>query len=154
MSLELDCIDVASYITKECANKNFFVNLTKIQKLVFCVYGAVLATSGERICKEHPIAFPHGPVFTNIYNLHSEDGIVEALLAHKEKVENKLTSLQKHIIEITIDMFGKYNAGTLVNWTKDLKGPWYQATKGGRVLHIVITDTLIAEYFKTLLEPV
>ena len=51
-------------------------------------------------------------------------------------------------------MFGKYNAGTLVNWTKDLKGPWYQATKGGHVLHIVIADTLIAEYFKTLLEPV
>lgn len=154
MSLELDVIDVASYITKACANKNFFVNLTKIQKLVFCVYGAVLATSGERICKEHPIGQPHGPVFTSIYNLHSADGIVEALLAHKEKVENKLTSLQKHIIEITIDMFGKYNAGTLVNWTKTEEGPWDQATKGGRKVHIVIADNLIAEYFKTLLEPV
>ena len=40
MPIVNDSIDVAAYVTKECAQKNFFVNLTKIQKLVFCVYGA------------------------------------------------------------------------------------------------------------------
>ena len=78
MPIVNDSIDVAAYVTKQCAQKNFFVNLTKIQKLVFCVYGAVLATSGVRICDEHPKAWPHGPVFPRIYNYTKRhaDGIV------------------------------------------------------------------------------
>ena len=78
MPIVNDSIDVAAYVTKQCAQKNFFVNLTKIQKLVFCVYGAVLATSGERICKDHPKAWPHGPVFPRIYKYTKRhaDGIV------------------------------------------------------------------------------
>lgn len=39
--LDIDIYDFASYIAKLCAMKNYFVNLTKLQKLMYCVYGAV-----------------------------------------------------------------------------------------------------------------
>ena len=122
----------AAYVTKECAQKNFFVNLTKIQKLVFCVYGAVLATSGERICKDHPKAWPHGPVFPRIYKYTKRhaDGIVEALMSHEENLTSILNERQKKIIDTTLNFFGRYNAGTLVNWTHDEDGPWFKSTNG------------------------
>ena len=130
MPIVNDSIDVAAYVTKECAQKNFFVNLTKIQKLVFCVYGAVLATSGERICKDHPKAWPHGPVFPRIYKYTKRhaDGIVEALMSHEENLTSILNERQKKIIDTTLNFFGRYNAGTLVNWTHDEDGPWFKST--------------------------
>ena len=136
MPIVNDSIDVAAYVTKECAQKNFFVNLTKIQKLVFCVYGAVLATSGERICKDHPKAWPHGPVFPRIYKYTKRhaDGIVEALMSHEENLTSILNERQKKIIDTTLNFFGRYNAGTLVNWTHDEDGPWFKSTNGGKVL--------------------
>ena len=106
--------------------------LTKIQKLVFCVYGAVLATSGERICKDHPKAWPHGPVFPRIYKYTKRhaDGIVEALMSHEENLTSILNERQKKIIDTTLNFFGRYNAGTLVNWTHDEDGPWFKSTNG------------------------
>lgn len=132
MPIVNDSIDVAAYVTKECAQKNFFVNLTKIQKLVFCVYGAVLATSGERICKDHPKAWPHGPVFPRIYKYTKRhaDGIVDALMSHEENLTSILNERQKKIIDTTLNFFGRYNAGTLVNWTHDEDGPWFKSTNG------------------------
>ena len=76
------------------------------------------------------------------------------MLAHDESVESKLTEQQKHIINATIDLFGKYNAGTLVNWTHDEAGPWFKSTNGGKVLQKEIPDNLISDYFKTLIRPV
>ncbi|MBQ2267476.1 MAG: DUF4065 domain-containing protein [Succinivibrio sp.] len=156
MPIVNDSIDVAAYVTKQCAQKNFFVNLTKIQKLVFCVYGAVLATSGERICKDHPKAWPHGPVFPRIYKYTKRhaDGIVEALMSHEENLTSTLNERQKKIIDTTLNFFGRYNAGTLVNWTHDENGPWFKSTNGGKNLQKEIPDNLISDYFKTLLEPV
>ena len=156
MPIVNDSIDVAAYVTKQCAQKNFFVNLTKIQKLVFFVYGSVLATSGERICDEHPKAWPHGPVFPRIYKYTKRhaDGIVEALMSHNENLASVLNEQQKNIIDTTLNFFGRYNAGTLVNWTHDEKGPWFQSTNGGKNLQKEIPDNLISDYFKSLLEPV
>ena len=156
MPIVNDSIDVAAYVTKQCAQKNFFVNLTKIQKLVFCVYGAVLATSAERICDEHPKAWPHVPVFPRIYKYtkHHADGIVEALMSHEENLTSILNERQKKIIDTTLNFFGRYNAGTLVNWTHDENGPWFKSTNGGKNLQKEIPDNLISDYFKTLLEPV
>lgn len=156
MPIVNDSIDVAAYVTKECAQKNFFVNLTKIQKLVFCVYGAVLATSGERICKDHPKAWPHGPVFPRIYKYTKRhaDGIVEALMSHEENLTSILNERPKKIIDTTLNFFGRYNAGTLVNWTHDEDGPWFKSTNGGKVLPKEIPDNLISDYFKTLIRPV
>ena len=156
MPIVNDSIDVAAYVTKECAQKNFFVNLTKIQKLVFCVYGAVLATSGERICKDHPKAWPHGPVVPRIYKSTKRhaDGIVEALMSHEENLTSILNERQKKLIDTTLNFFGRYNAGTLVNWTHDEDGPWFKSTNGGKVLQKEIPDNLISDYFKTLIRPV
>ena len=60
-TLDLSAIDIASFVTKFCALNNYFINITKLQKLVYCCYGVVLAAQDTRLCKEHPKTWAHGP---------------------------------------------------------------------------------------------
>ena len=60
---KLDSIDVVAYITKEAVIKNFYIDLTKLQKMLFACYGTYLAITGKRLCSEHPKALSCGSVF-------------------------------------------------------------------------------------------
>ena len=126
--LDIDIYDFAAYIAKLCAMKNYFVNLTKLQKLMYCVYGAVLVYSDTRICKEHPKRYPHGHVFPKLYNFakkHHFD-FINTLLNRKENVESNLTDPQIKVINAVIGFFGKYNAGELVAWSQHPNGAWFK----------------------------
>ena len=58
--LHLDSQDVAAYITKFCADENYFINLTKLQKLMYCVYPTVISIFFDY--------FPHYPVLFIFYS--------------------------------------------------------------------------------------
>lgn len=149
--LDIAIYDFAAYIAKLCAMKNYFVNLTKLQKLMYCVYGAVLVYSDTRICKEHPRAYPHGPVFPKLYNFakkHHFD-FIDSLLNRKENAENSLTDSQIKVVNAVIDFFGKYSAGELVAWSQHPNSAWYKSNSMNQ-----ISDDLIIEYFKTLVKKV
>ena len=145
--LEIDIYDFAAYIAKLCASKNYFINLTKLQKLMYCVYGFVLAASDTRICKEHPKRYPHGPVFPKLYNFAKPFDMINALLNRKENVENNLTDSQIKVVNAVVDFFGKYNAGELVAWSQHPHGAWFKNNNMNQ-----IPDNLIIEYFKTLIK--
>lgn len=151
--LHLDSQDVAAYITKFCADENYFINLTKLQKLMYCVYGAVLSISDTRICDEHPKAWEHGPVFPRVYNFTKKhSNFIDALINRNEDVFEHLTEVQRKAIEATLKLFGKYSATTLVNWSHSEDGAWFKCTNGGRDLHHQeIPDELIADYFKKII---
>lgn len=152
--LNIDSIDVAAYVTKICARKNLFINLTKLQKLIYCVYGAVLVISDTRICDEHPKAWQHGPVFPRVYNFTKKNqfDLIDALLRKNESVASKLDSSQIQVIDAVINFFGKYKAGELVTWSHHPNGAWYKSTNGGRDLHKEIPDNAIVEYFRTIIK--
>lgn len=153
MALVSDSIDVAAYITKYCASHNYFINLTKLQKLMYCVYGAVLAVTGERICEEHPKAWPHGPVFPRVYKFtkKNQDNVINVLLRREEDVELLISDLVKNVIQKVIDIFSRYTAGQLVEWSHNSNGAWFICTNGGRVLQQEIPDDLISDYFKKVI---
>lgn len=148
--LNHDSIDVAAYIARWCGLKNVFVNITKLQKLLFCVYGSVLAVNDARICKEHPKAWPHGPVFPCVYTFTKpfQDDIIDALIKHQQNHPIAFEGEQQDVINQTLSMFGKYNAGQLVAWTHKVGSPWYLSTNGGEYLQQTISDDLIQDYFQ------
>ncbi len=146
--LNLDSIDVASYIVKVCAVRNYFMNLTKTQKILYCSYAAVLADCDLRLTKEPPLAWEHGPVFPSVYNSKRHlDGFIQGMLEHQERVAQTVGSRVLRDIVATCDLFGKYTAQALVKWTIKPSSPWYLATNGGRVLYKPIPDLLIKNYF-------
>lgn len=60
---EINSVDVAAYIAKQAVIKNYYIDLTKLQKILFACYGTYLAVTGKRLCIDNPIAWPNGPFF-------------------------------------------------------------------------------------------
>lgn len=144
----LESIDIASFIVKYCARSNYFINLTKLQKLLFCCYGAVLADSDTRICKEHPRAWEHGPVFPKVYKVTSKnrDGFVQMLIEYPDHTSEQLTPEQIGLMKNVIDVFSPYMAGQLVAWTHRPGSPWSKTVEA-KGLHSFMDDKIIKEYF-------
>lgn len=147
-TLDLSVVDIASFVTKFCACNNYFINITKLQKLVFCCYGVSLATLDTRICKEHPKTWTNGPVFTKIYKAQTLwQGVIDNLITHNPK-----TSLPSDVYDLmtkTLDVFVKYNAGQLVRWTKQLGSPWEQTVKS-KGYFCKMDDMTIKNYFEKI----
>lgn len=59
---------VAGFCVNYCATNNYFVNLTKLQKLTYAVYGACLAVYNVHICNK-PKLWEHGPFLKRFINL-------------------------------------------------------------------------------------
>lgn len=64
-----DSRDVAAFAARCCITEGYEHNITKIQKLVYCAYGVVLAARGIRLCDESPKAGQYGPVFPGIFRI-------------------------------------------------------------------------------------
>lgn len=53
-------VDMAKMIVAYANDRHYFVNMTKVQKLLYIVYGVYLSVNGERFTDEHPKAWPYG----------------------------------------------------------------------------------------------
>lgn len=148
MAENLDSIDVASYIVKFCAFKNRFINLTKLQKILYSCYGVFLSAFKEKLCKETPRAWEHGPVFPKVYDITSKnrDGFVQYLIEYDDKCRTNLSHDKIDVLNKTIDVFSQYSAGDLVRWSHLEGGPWAQTVEQ-KGLYKEINDDLIRDYF-------
>ena len=146
--LNLNSKDIASFVVKFCAVQNYFINLTKLQKLIFCCYGVALAEGNIRICKEHPKAWDHGPVFPQVYKLTSKnrDGFVQHLLEQPNNYINVIPPSTLEIMNKALIVFGRYNAGELVAWTHRKDSPWDICVKKYG-LYKAMDDDVIRDYF-------
>lgn len=149
----LNSVDVAAFIVKEAATNNYYIDLTKLQKILFACYGAYLSVTGERLCDEHPKAWPHGPVFPLVYKFTKKSvDFIQELLERNEDVEEKIGPDKIYILRDTIKFFSQFKAGELVNWTHKVGSPWDIATNHGQNLQVEISDDLISEYFAKILK--
>lgn len=149
-------VDVAKYIVAKCNKEHFGINMTKMQKLLYIVYGSYLAVYNQRLTNEHPQAWPFGPVFPTTRNR----------LLHKELLDitvddiNKeiLTAMVKdgdfnRIVDLALNGFGKWNAGQLTTWSHKEGSPWERTTE---LWHFKwgnqIPDEYIQEYFNSIIK--
>lgn len=143
----LDSLQVMAYIIKQCKAKGIEPNATKLQKLMYCCYGVLLAVMDLRICDESPEAWQYGPVFPRTLMAFKRDGIdsVEALYlpTSTESIPEEARSL----ISQTLDFFGQYSATRLSNWSHLKGSPWSRASNDGEDLYGQIDDATIRSYF-------
>lgn len=141
--MKYDSIQVAAYIARLCEEFGFHYNNTKIQKLLYCCYGSVLAKYGERLCEEYPKAWQYGPVFPRVFKFIYKK---KDLLGH-EAIEPRADV--DELLRDVIKTFGKYQAVPLSEWTHKNGSPWhtvvYELNEG---LHGIIPDDLIKAYFE------
>ena len=151
MPAPYDSRDVAAYIAQQCQAKGIDYNNTKIQKLLYCVYGCYLAWKNERVCREYPRAWKNGPIFPRVIDFfHDHGGIAEYSDVIRKSDD---TDLKYVVDELVIPTFAGHSVGALSEWTYRHGSPWDRAVNGdcdndAGGLNTFIPDGYIYDYFK------
>lgn len=144
--------DVATYIIAYANENKVSINMTKLQKLLYIVYGTSLAIYGERLVDEHPQAWPYGPVFPTTRNKLLKIPFENISLQDEKLKEINTDDKTKRIIKVVFDAFGTYNAGTLTSWSHSSGSPWEKTTKlDGFKWGDRIDDETIQQYFNSII---
>lgn len=144
----LDSLQVMAYIIKKCRELDIDVNATKLQKLMYCCYGALLAIMDYRLSGESPEAWQYGPVFPRTLRAFKVFGI--DYVANNESTESveALPQNIKDLIEKTLKFFGSYSASRLSAWSHMKGSPWSRVSDDGKDLYGQIDDATIKSYFR------
>lgn len=144
-------LDVAKYIVAFANKERIFINMTKLQKLLYIVYGVYLVAQQQRLTDEAPQAWPYGPVFPTTRNKLLKidfESISFEDLAGNDILDDKAL---KNIVKIVFATFGEYNASALTEWSHQKGSAWYKTTqRDGFVWGDRIDDGDILDYFKQI----
>ena len=141
----VDSLQMMAYIIKRCDVLGVELNITKLQKLMYCCYGVVLGKCGLRLIDEYPAAWQYGPVFPaalRAVQFFHIDGV------RKNQVDVSLPQNVVKLIDETLSVFGKNSATALSRWTHLPGSPLDKASLGGKILYGRISDNDIQDYFR------
>lgn len=142
-----DSRDVAAYVAQQCIENGIVYNNTKIQKLLYCTYGVMLAWKGVIVCDESPRCWPHGPVFPKVFNFINKGG---QIAGYSTLVRDSQDESLKGAVSSTLDIFGKYTATSLSEWSHEAGSPWEKTCRDNdSKWNAVIPPEYIYEYFKS-----
>lgn len=136
----MDDLNIALYMGKLCKDKGFSVNATKIQKLLYILYGTLLAIDAENFIKEKPQFWPYGPVFPSILKKYKKE---DCKLKEDEITSEDLKDIMKQVV----DKFGHCSASSLSNWSHKFGSPWHNMQLLGKSWGATIPDEMIKGYF-------
>lgn len=141
-----DSVLVARYMLSLAFEKRIALNVTKVQKLLFMLYGFFLAKYNERIIDEAPKAWPYGPVFPNTRKKVDYGNILDSNdpCFSEIKADKPLNDM----LNIIIDNYSSYTASQLSDWSHMKGSPWEITTKQEDFdWNTPISDDLIKAYF-------
>lgn len=102
----LDSLQVMAYIVDMCRKQHIEVNVTKLQKLLYCCYGVALAQLGIRLTKESPQAWQYGPVFPKTLEYFRKHPIES--LTDSSVLESTASDELKKLLIGTLTYFGQF----------------------------------------------
>ncbi|MDY5721688.1 MAG: DUF4065 domain-containing protein [Succinivibrio sp.] len=154
MALNADSRDIAAYIVKECERRNYFVNFSKLQKLMFCIYGAVLANYQQKLFDDIPYATEWGPIFPKLYKISTKEYLADGIIGYYNfRSENIKSTLDRPIlkfIEEVIIHYGSKSIYELCSCVFQQDSPWFNAPLGGKIADTTIPDYMISQYFQNI----
>ena len=132
----LSGLDVANYILSKIKCTHL-----SLEKLVYFAYADYLCEYSDRLFEDKIYAFTHGPVVDSVYETYKRSGSlyveplefgtdsvvhigVKELPARSRILFAKNGAEKLHSIDQTIQKYGKYTAGALVELTHRPGSPW------------------------------
>lgn len=143
----IDSLQMVAFIIKRCDAKGIDLNITKLQKLMYCCYGTVLGEFGQRLIDEFPAAWQYGPVFPEALRA-VQFFQLKGFRNQATPDADDLPESVRAVIDQTLDSFGKFSAKQLSDWTHLKGSPWFKASDGGASLYHRLSDEDVRNYFK------
>lgn len=130
MSTSYSAIDIAKAIITEIKNQDSYINITKLQKLLYIVYGVYLVEENQELFNEEPLCLPFGPVFDSVLQSYKQNEL------ELQDVSNSSCNIDENIqntIERVVRGFGTYDARTLSEWSHRKGSAWYYANNESNI---------------------
>lgn len=153
-------IDIAKYIIAKSDQCGIELNMTKLQKLLYIVYGTLLALEDKEVYSikidENPKAWPYGPVFPKVKNILEVNEF--DFYNYKNQFNDHLDKFDeikglKEIVEIVLKTFGERSASQLTIWSHKKGSPWWNVIERDRSLwNTVIPDDDIRSFFQSIMK--
>ena len=118
---------LAKYIAAYLNGKRVDMNITKLQKLTYIMYGTYLAATGERLIGEHPQAWPYGPVFPTTRKYLLKHNPYEMFMSDEDLNEISGDVDVALLMEKVFTAFGSWSATQLSDWSHKEGSPWEAA---------------------------
>lgn len=128
-----------------------------LQKLLYFIQGIYLVSYGKPLYKEDCMAWVHGPVYENVYDLFRDfkyNPIDDNRFVIFKSRFDELTDQEKNVIDLVVNSFGSYSGKVLEKITHS-EAPWisaridYEPLQSSREL---IEKDSIRQYFKKVSE--
>lgn len=150
-------LDVATYILSKIKCTHL-----SLEKLVYFAYADYLCEHFERLFEDQIFAFTHGPVVDSVYETYKRSGSqyikplefgvdsdvqtgVKELPARSRILFAKDGAEKLRSIDQTIQKYGKYTAGALVDLTHRTGSPWSHVNSA-RAYQVISDDLIIAHH--------
>jgi len=137
----ISSIRMSAYIIKRLRTTSpDKITVTKLQKMLYCCYGAMLGAYHRVLLDERPEAWSTGPIFPFALKVMQTLTFDEISLINT----NDVVCLPSHVVQFlnsVIDFFGQYTGDQLARWTRR-QCPWISAGK-----YDIMNNEAIANYF-------
>ena len=144
-----DSLTLARYILALAKKrKGYYLNMTQVQKLLYIVYGYMLAKQNRLVVSDDsPRAWPYGPVFPRV---HKKLDVTERKYPDDEAfIDITQDPDLRKVIENVVDTFSEFSGSKLSAWSHTEGGPWDKTTKQKDFnWNAAIPIEFILEYFK------
>lgn len=146
-------VTVGEYVATYAVSRGYFVNQTKLQKLLYILYGSYLVWTDKRLLDEHPQAWPYGPVFPHARERFQ--GLKQ--LNYSNISEDKYNDIRsdkelEKLLDATLRTFGGWSAKALSEWSHKEGSPWAIAFFGNNLQYgSTIDDVDIKSYFTSIM---
>lgn len=143
--MSYSAIDIAKWFLNENRSRmndedSDYITHLKLQKLLYYAQGCYLAVTGKALFEEDLLAWEHGPVVNEVYQLYKSYG--SNPIKFDEDYDNNIDDFTQGILHEVFDVFGQYSAWKLRQMTHNEK-PWLDTKRN----HVIDRD-LIKDYFQ------
>ena len=124
---------------------SFKISNLRLQKLLYYVYGIMVAVDDDLIINEYPEAWEYGPVFPTVYHTYKHFGIDK--ITSTDGTPAYYSDLSISAVNAVVEGFGPLKDFEIVARTHQPRGPWRQTYRPG-IKNNTISIEKIKKYFR------
>jgi uncharacterized phage-associated protein len=144
-----DSVLMAKYLVATAFEMKTPLNMTKLQKLLYILYGFYLSKHGCLIINENPKIWPFGPVFPRVHKHVEPTDILD--IYHPDFQQINEDEQLRDVINSIVNKYSKISATQLSNWSHMIGSPWEKTVKAsGNKWNTIIPDEYISTYFSNI----
>jgi toxin-antitoxin system, antitoxin component, xre domain protein len=148
--MSYSAIDIAKWFLNENRSRmndedSDYITHLKLQKLLYYAQGCYLAVTGEALFDEDLLAWEHGPVVSEVYQIYKSCG--SHPIEFNEDYDNNIDDFTQGVLHEVFDVFGQYSAWKLRQMTHDER-PWKETARNGVINKNLIRDYFLKEYIE------